>query len=157
VTRDVPADGTGRQNAVERWDFFISYADEDRAWAEWVGWELEAAGYTAMVGAWDFLPGDHRLTRTDAGITGSSGMIALVSRAYLRSEFGQAQWRAALDSDLLGSARGLVPVRVEDCPLPGVRGRTIGVDLFGLDETKARALLLRRIAETIEGRDEPAV
>jgi hypothetical protein len=30
----------------DRIDFFISHAGADRAWAEWVAWQLDAAGYT---------------------------------------------------------------------------------------------------------------
>jgi hypothetical protein len=38
-------------------DFFVSYAQADRAWAEWLAWELEAAGYTAVPQAWDMPAG----------------------------------------------------------------------------------------------------
>jgi hypothetical protein len=31
-------------------DFFISYTQADRDWAEWIGWVLEEAGYP--VRAW---------------------------------------------------------------------------------------------------------
>ncbi len=27
-------------------DFFISYTQADRAWAEWIAWTLEEKGYT---------------------------------------------------------------------------------------------------------------
>jgi len=30
-------------------DFFISYTGVDHAWAEWIAWQLQAAGY--VVGA----------------------------------------------------------------------------------------------------------
>ena len=29
-------------------DFFISYNQADRAWAEWIAWILEEAGYTVV-------------------------------------------------------------------------------------------------------------
>jgi hypothetical protein len=38
-------------------DFFVSYTSADRAWAEWIAWQLEAEGYTVVVQAWDFTPG----------------------------------------------------------------------------------------------------
>ena len=38
-------------------DFFVSYTGADRAWAEWIAWQLEAAGYTTLLQAWDFRPG----------------------------------------------------------------------------------------------------
>ena len=28
-------------------DFFVSYTSADRAWAEWIAWQLEAEGYKA--------------------------------------------------------------------------------------------------------------
>ena len=36
-------------------DFFVSYTSADRAWAEWIAWQLEAEGYTVVVQAWDFV------------------------------------------------------------------------------------------------------
>jgi hypothetical protein len=30
-------------------DFFISYAGPDRPWAEWMAWQLSAAGYTVVL------------------------------------------------------------------------------------------------------------
>lgn len=38
-------------------DFFVSYNKADRAWAEWIAWQLEEARYTVIVQAWDFRPG----------------------------------------------------------------------------------------------------
>lgn len=37
-------------------DFFISYNRADGLWAEWIAWQLEEAGYTAVLQAWDFRP-----------------------------------------------------------------------------------------------------
>lgn len=41
----------------EKIDFFISYNKTDKAWAEWIAWELEEADYTTIFQAWDFRPG----------------------------------------------------------------------------------------------------
>jgi hypothetical protein len=32
-------------------DFFVSYTSADRAWAEWIVWQLEAEGYKVVVQA----------------------------------------------------------------------------------------------------------
>lgn len=40
-------------------DFFISYNSADRTWAEWIAWQLEEAGYTTVLQAWDFRPGSN--------------------------------------------------------------------------------------------------
>ena len=38
-------------------DFFVSYTSADRAWAEWIAWQLDGDGYQVIVQAWDFTPG----------------------------------------------------------------------------------------------------
>ena len=38
-------------------DFFISYTQVSRPWAEWIAVQLEAAGYSTVLQAWDFRPG----------------------------------------------------------------------------------------------------
>jgi hypothetical protein len=38
-------------------DFFISYTAVNRSWAEWIAVQLEAAGYSTLLQAWDFRPG----------------------------------------------------------------------------------------------------
>jgi hypothetical protein len=47
-------------------DFFISYTAVNRPWAEWIAVQLEQAGYTTLLQAWDFRPGSdflHRCSR----------------------------------------------------------------------------------------------
>ena len=46
-------------------DFFISYTQTDRAAAEWIAWQLEAAGYSVLLQAWDFQPGQNFVLATD--------------------------------------------------------------------------------------------
>jgi TIR domain-containing protein len=33
------------------WDFYISYTQADRAWAEWIAWILEEDGHHVLVQA----------------------------------------------------------------------------------------------------------
>jgi TIR domain len=35
-------------------DFFVSFTQADHAWATWVAWALEAAGYSVFFQNWDF-------------------------------------------------------------------------------------------------------
>ena len=49
-------------------DFFISYSGADRSWAEWIAWQLEAAGYTAVIQAWDFRPAPILCWRCSRGL-----------------------------------------------------------------------------------------
>jgi hypothetical protein len=50
-------------------DFFISYTQADRGWAEWIAWALEEDGYRVLVQAWDFLPGSNWMAQVQAALT----------------------------------------------------------------------------------------
>src|SRR5260370_5998347 len=42
-----------RKVAEDTWkDFFISYHRADRAWAEWIAWQLEEEGYSGLLQVW---------------------------------------------------------------------------------------------------------
>nr|WP_050803300.1 MULTISPECIES: toll/interleukin-1 receptor domain-containing protein [Protofrankia] len=36
---------------------FISYTQVDRAWAEWIAWQLTETGYDVHLQAWHLMPG----------------------------------------------------------------------------------------------------
>jgi tetratricopeptide (TPR) repeat protein len=122
----------------DRIDFFISHAGADRAWAEWVAWQLEAAGYTVELDVWDWAPGQSFVTAMSDALDRADRVAALFSEAYFeRSRWTTEEWSAAV--------RRLVPVRVEDLPsakIPSVLRPLIFCDLFGLDADRARRVLL---------------
>ena len=47
----------------DRKDFFVSHAGADRAWAEWVAWQLTDAGYTVELEVWDWAAGQNVVSR----------------------------------------------------------------------------------------------
>src|SRR6185437_5598940 len=55
--RTLPCRSAGRNTGGvvgDRADFFVSHAGAERAWAEWVAWQLTDAGYTVELDAWDW-------------------------------------------------------------------------------------------------------
>src|SRR6266702_6415792 len=42
---------------VDLKDFFIIYYRVDRSWAKWIAWELENAGYSAILPPWSYKSG----------------------------------------------------------------------------------------------------
>ncbi len=137
------------------WDFFISYTQADRAWAEWIAWLLEEDGHRVLVQAWDFVPGSNWIQRMQDGASRAARTIAVLSTEYLSSVYGGAEWQAAWAADPAGADRKLLPVRVEDCDRPGVLTGVVGVDLFGVPEVKARARLGDMASRAIGGRAKP--
>jgi tetratricopeptide (TPR) repeat protein len=122
-------------------DFFISYTAADRAWAEWIAWQLEAEGYTTVLQAWDFTPGDNFVVRMRDALDHADRTIAVLSPAYLTSEYGTDEWASAFLHDATGQQR-LLPVLVETCELPRLLAALVYIDLAGLTREQARARLL---------------
>ncbi len=126
-------------------DFFISYTAADRVWAEWIAWRLEAAGYTTVLQAWDFRPGDAWVAQIQAATTTARRTIAVLSPDYLSSVHSAAEWQAAYVDDPEGAAGRLVPVRVRECRPEGLLATRTWIDLIGLDADSARDALLAGI------------
>src|SRR6266536_1571753 len=85
-----------------RKDFFISYASADRRWAEWIAWQLEEAGYSIVLHAWDFQAGSNFVLEMDRATRQAERTIAVLSPDYFASRFTSAQWTAAFHRDPQG-------------------------------------------------------
>ncbi|MEV5324024.1 TIR domain-containing protein [Nonomuraea sp. NPDC052634] len=139
-------------------DIFVSYSPADTAWATWIAWELEAAGYKTMIQAWDFVPGTNFIDFMDRGVSEAKLVVAVLSRNYLGSRYGRMEWQAALRADPDNPSNKLVTIRLEDVPLEGLLSTITWVDLLGVtDPGQARALLLGRVREALAGRAKPEV
>jgi tetratricopeptide (TPR) repeat protein len=136
-------------------DFFISYTQADRGWAEWLAWELEAAGYTTLLQAWDMPAGTAFVHAMDQALQRTRHSLLVLSPAYLRSAMAEAEWRPGFVADPSGSKRRLLPVRVEDCEPVGLLADRIWIDLVGTDEATARARLREEIPRALHGPRRP--
>ncbi|CAO5178074.1 NACHT domain-containing protein [Frankia sp. AiPs1] len=126
-------------------DFFISYAPPDEEHAEWIAWELEGAGYTVVIRAWDFVAGTHVIQEIHQAVQNATQTIAVLSVAYLTEAYVAAEWQAAFGDDPLGKQRKLLVVRVEGCDRPGLLRQLVCVDIFGLTARDARDQLLKAV------------
>jgi hypothetical protein len=136
-------------------DFFVSYTQADRAWAEWLAWELEAAGYTTVLQAWDMPAGTAFVHAMDQAVQTTRHVVLVLSPAYLRSEMAEAEWRPAFKADPTGEQRRLLPVRVEACEPAGLLADRVWIDLVGADEATARARLREEVARALRGPGRP--
>ncbi|MGW0802844.1 WD40 domain-containing protein [Nonomuraea sp. NPDC002799] len=137
-------------------EIFVSYSPADTAWATWIAWELEAAGYRTMIQAWDFVPGTNFIDFMDRGVSEAQLVVAVLSRHYLTSRYGRMEWQAALRADPDNPSNKLVTIRLEDVQVEGLLSTITWVDLLGVgDPGQARALLLGRVREALSGRAKP--
>lgn len=129
-------------------DFFISYNHHDEDAARWIAWQLEKEGFTTIIQAWDFLPGNNFVEKMDNALKACKSTIAVLSDNYLQSRFTKTEWQAAFTKDPTGEKRSLIPIRIQSCDLAGLLGQIIYIDLVGLEEEEARKKLLESVRST---------
>src|SRR5579864_6863580 len=81
----------------ERSDFFISHAGADRAWAEWVAWQLADAGYLVELDVSDWAAGQNFVAAMSDALGRCDRVVALFSAAYFdRSRYTTEEWSSAV-------------------------------------------------------------
>lgn len=123
-------------------DFFISYSSIDEAWAEWIAWELEVAGYNTMMQKWDFTPGKNFAIEMNNAILYATRIILVLSESFLLSDFTQSEWVSFFSIDPTGEDRSIIPIRVEECQPNGLLKQIVYIDFVGRSETQCRKQLL---------------
>ena len=134
-------------------DFFISYTQADRQWAEWIAWVLEEAGYETIIQAWDFRPGSNFVARMNEASKQAERTIGVLSPRYVESAFAESEWAVAFAQDPVGKKGALWPVRVEAFTATGLLAQVVYTDLVGRDRASAREALL---ADAVGRRPKPS-
>ncbi|WP_052745313.1 FxSxx-COOH system tetratricopeptide repeat protein [Streptomyces sp. WM6386] len=115
---------------------FISYAGADRAWAEWVAWQLTDAGCSTFFDVRDVAVGENFLARIERELDTADAMVVLLSAGWATSSFAAAEIRSGIP---------LVPVRLDGTPIPAEVRAFQAVDLVGADEAEARDRLVQAV------------
>jgi tetratricopeptide (TPR) repeat protein len=134
-------------------DFFVSFNSADKAWAEWIAWTLEEAGYQVVYQHWDFRPGGNFVLEMQKAAEGTRKTLIVLSEDYLRADYTQPEWAAAFVDDPRGDKRKLIPLRVAPCSPTGLLKPLIFADLVGLSQDEAKQAVLTAVAD---GRPKPA-
>ncbi len=154
----VPSTSTtneGTASQQDSVDFFISYTKADQLWAEWIAWKVEEAGYSTLIQSWDITPGRDWVHEMQLATSSARRTIVVLSPEYLRrSDFGEAEWRAAFAADPSGETATLIPIRVVECTPTGLLKTRVYIDLVGTEGTVAANLLLAGLRP---GRAKPSV
>ena len=134
---------------MEPTDFFISHAGRDRAWAEWVAWQLVEAGYTVEIDLWDWAAGENFIGKMSDALDRAKQVVALFSSSYFeQTSYTAYEWPVSVLRTEKTGVR-LVPLRIEAIPvqsIPAVLRPLAFRDLFGLDEEEAKQVLLMTVA-----------
>ena len=132
-------------------DFFVSHAGADRAWAEWVAWQLTEAGYTVELDVWDWAAGRNFMIAISDALDRCDRVVALFSAAYFdRSRYTTEEWTAALRCTCRApGSTGWCRCGWRTCPPTRCRAvlrPLVCRDVFGRGEEQARRVLLEAVA-----------
>jgi hypothetical protein len=133
------------RNTGPNWDFFLSYSDEDQAFARWFENVLEAAGQRVFSQFNNMPPGSNFVREMQRGLERSVRLIALLSPAYVKSGHCQAECSAAYGADPGGDARKLVPFLIEATELPPLARQIVFKSLVGLSPLDATKAILEAV------------
>jgi TIR domain len=137
-------------------DFFVSFNSADKAWAEWIAWTLEEAGYSVVYQHWDFRPGGNFVLEMQKAAEGTRKTVIVLSDHYLRADYTQPEWAAAFVDDPRGDQRKLIPLRVAPCSPTGLLKPMIFADLVGLTPDEAKKAVLTAVADGRPGKPATA-
>ncbi|MGW3360677.1 FxSxx-COOH system tetratricopeptide repeat protein [Streptomyces bungoensis] len=126
---------------------FISYASADRAWAEWVAWQLTDAGCTTFLDVRDLAAGQHRRTSLEQALGAADVIVALAS-----ADRRESVWAATE----VPVGKPVVPVRLDDAPLPAELAGFQAVGVAGVDEAEARDRLVRAVLGAAPTKSAPS-
>jgi hypothetical protein len=123
--------------------FFISYNKADQGAAQWIAWQLEEAGYSVVIQAWDFRQSHNFVLDMDRALKETQRVLLVLSPDFLASQYTAPEWAAAFAKDPAGVQGLLLPVRVKPCKPEGLLAQVVYIDLVGIkteDEMRQRLL-----------------
>jgi cellulose biosynthesis protein BcsQ/tetratricopeptide (TPR) repeat protein len=119
---------------------YLSYAPEDRMWADWIGAVLTRAGF--QVTPRSVVSKVTADLEADESLAASPRVIAVLSTAYMNSPEGRSLWRTLSGADATGIRRQIVPIRVSDARTAEPFSEYTPVDLGRTDAAQATSRLL---------------
>jgi tetratricopeptide (TPR) repeat protein len=128
-------------------DLFVSFNSADRAWADWIAWTLEEAGYQVVYQPWDFRPGGNFVLEMQKAASETRKTVIVLTDNYLKADYTQPEWAAAFVQDPRGDHRTLIPLRVAPCSPTGLLKPLIYADLVGLPADEAKAAVLTAVSD----------
>ncbi len=124
-----------------QYDVFLSHSQADKERVRPVAERLRDAGLRVWFDEWIIVPADHILFAIERGLETSRTLVLCVSRAALASRWVEAEWGAVVFDDPGGQRRRVIPLLLEDCPLPFILRGLAWMDLCKPTEEAFRRLI----------------
>jgi len=115
---------------------FISYAQRDRRWAEWLGEGLARHGFGIWTNSTSVPTGESFIAELNKMIEKSDVVLAILSPSYFQSAWCQQETAAAAASKV-----PIIPVLVEPCEVQGFLRNYNWADLTSDRDSGLRAVI----------------
>jgi len=128
-------------------DFFIIYSRADRSWAKWIAWELENAGYSAILPPWSFRPDSDFEMEMQKAAAKAKCTIVILSPEYLNILSAQSASVSTFSREVINDQNRLLPICVRESgsEISKLLESINHIDLAGEDESTARTILLASV------------
>jgi hypothetical protein len=120
---------------------FISHAAADKMSAARIAHALRESKTDASVDVWELQAGDSIAHRTEAALASSDFFVVLLSTTSVTSRWVAQELNVALAAELQERAITIIPVLIEDCPIPPTLANRLYIDLRSDFEKGLRRLI----------------
>jgi hypothetical protein len=130
---------------------FISYSHRDKEFVDRLALELVRARAPIWLDRWELKVGDSLLQRVQRAIDQSAALVVVLSRSSVESEWCKKELTAGLMKELEEKEVVVLPVVIDDCPVPLFLRDKLYADFRGnFDEGKKQLLaaLARFMSDT---------
>ena len=121
---------------------FLSYAPEDRMWADWVEAVLTRAGFSVVPRSTVRRGRGMDDPQSEYELQAAPRALAILSSSYLHSSAARSMWKVMSAADAAGTHRRLIPIKVSEGRITEPFTDHLPVDLTHLDAAEATAKLL---------------
>lgn len=115
---------------------FISHSSADRTAVEELALVLARAGVDPWYAGWEIGPGDSIVDKINEGLGSCGAFVIVVSRNSVRSRWVREELNSAVVERIERQAQ-IVPVRLDDSPVPPIINHLRYVELYPLEENLA--------------------
>ncbi|UCH97942.1 MAG: toll/interleukin-1 receptor domain-containing protein, partial [Candidatus Aminicenantes bacterium] len=129
-----------------KYDFFITYHDDDEMAARWIAAVLKEEGFSTISESWAFLPGDTSEEKLLHTFETCRGVMVLLSSPILQSGFTPEAVRGVLEIVSANKRILFIPVLVRPCYLTSAWGSIAVMNLVDVKEEEARKQLIHAAA-----------
>ena len=134
----------------QKWTIFLSHSGVDTEFASWLYSKLISANLTVWYDEYELLIGDSIIHRIEVGLTSSTFVVVVLSKAAISSNWVKAELEPKILQQIEGDSITVLPVVIDDVDIgkssPFLKGKKfIRFPPQGSDET------FRELLRSIEG------